>query len=65
MHGAIGRTRLAVGRLWEGARLLKGLVVLSLIVETGLAGLALVMEMAGLGGRGARADVGSLCFYMA
>lgn len=65
MHRAIGRTWLAVGRLWEGARLVKGLVVLSLVVEIGLARLALVMEMAGLGGSGARADVGSLHSYMA
>lgn len=62
---AISRTWLAVGRLWEGARLVKGLVVLSLIVEIGLAHLPLVMEMAGLGGSGARADVGSLHPYMA
>lgn len=65
MHRAIGRTWLAVGRLWEGARLVKGLVVLSLIVEIGLAHLALVMEMARLGGSGARADWGSLHSYMA
>lgn len=65
VHRAIGRTWLAAGRLWEGARLVKGLVVLRLIVEIGLARLAPVVEMAGLGGSGARADVGSLHSYMA
>lgn len=39
--------------------------MLSLIVQTGLAGLTLVLEVAGLGGSSARADVGSLHFYMA
>ena len=57
---AVGR-----GQAGEGARLVKGLVVLSLIVEIGLARLALLVEMAGLGGSGARADVGSLHSYMA
>lgn len=38
----------AIGRLREGAGLVKGLVVLSPIMETGLAGLALVLEVSGL-----------------
>lgn len=50
------------GWLWEGARLVEGLVVL---VETSLAGLALVTEVVGLGGSGARAGVGSLHLHMA
>lgn len=47
------------GWLWEGARLVEGLVVL---VETSLAGLVLVTQMASLGGSGARAHVGSFHF---
>lgn len=50
------------GRLWEEPRLVKGLMWLSFVmVETGLTGLVLIMEMAGLGGSGAWADVGRSC----